>query len=315
MLKMTINVGLTLLTLLASSSAAAQAPKANKALGPVQAEMKNGNYQGAMILLDQIEGQPDLSAYDKFVIAEFRGAAAAKLKDYPVAAKAFASSVESEYMPATDRPARLRVLAQLNYQLKNFDQAASYANKAITEGEKGDELYLLAAQAYYLTQRWPETAAAAERLIALQRGQGKTPTSKDTSMQLLGSACLHMGGDSKSCSRRMELAVGSSDTGAPALQTADTLPVSAQADVLKVKIIKAFEAQRPGDALAAIEKYHALELQGVKMPPVLLYYEARAAKEVGKTTRAKDALAQYLKIASASDPHYQDAVTMLASLN
>jgi tetratricopeptide (TPR) repeat protein len=47
-------------------------------------------------------------------------------------------------------PARIKAVAQVNYQIRNYNKAIQYGNKAIADGFADDETYTLVAQAYYL---------------------------------------------------------------------------------------------------------------------------------------------------------------------
>ena len=49
-----------------------------------------------------------------------------------------------------DVPNRAKALAQVNYQIKNYDKAIEFGNKAIKGGGADDDMFTLVAQAYYI---------------------------------------------------------------------------------------------------------------------------------------------------------------------
>jgi hypothetical protein len=79
------------------------------------------------------------------------------------------------------------------------------------------------------------------------------------------------------------------------------LPPKVQADILKRQIFDAFQKGRSSDVLAASDQFHALESQGITIPPGVLWIEANAADKSGDSLRAYDAVTAYLKVAESTD--------------
>jgi tetratricopeptide (TPR) repeat protein len=89
---------------------------------------------------------------------------------------------------------------------------------------------------------------------------------------------------------------------------ASALPPAVQADMLSTRIVDAIGAGRIGELLPLFDQYHSLEAQGVKVPPPLSFYEAKAADQAGDKARAYDAITTYLQSIDRSDRHYADAL-------
>jgi tetratricopeptide (TPR) repeat protein len=81
-------------------------------------------------------------------------------------------------------------VAQMNYQLKNYDKAIEYGNRAIKGGFADDEMKTLVGQSYYLKGDYKGTLKYYDGLIESQLKAGQTP--KDEAMQLALSACVKL---------------------------------------------------------------------------------------------------------------------------
>lgn len=86
-----------------------------------------------------------------------------------------------------------------------------------------------------------------------------------------------------------------------------TLPPQVQADLLKQQIVDALKQEDLKAALAAFDKYHALK---VKMPPPLLFLEAKAASAAGDPLRAFKSLEAFLKATPQEGKQYSEALTL-----
>ncbi|HVO48038.1 MAG TPA: tetratricopeptide repeat protein, partial [Steroidobacteraceae bacterium] len=85
---------------------------------------------------------------------------------------------------------RVKTLAQVNYQLKNYDKAIEFGNRAIKSGTADDEMMTLVGQAYYLKGDWKGTQKFEDNLIEQQVKAGKTP--KSETLQIALSACVKL---------------------------------------------------------------------------------------------------------------------------
>ena len=85
------------------------------------------------------------------------------------------------------------------------------------------------------------------------------------------------------------------------------LPPEVQADLLKQQIVDALKKEDVKTALAAFDKYHALN---VKMPPPLMFLEAKAAWAAGDSLRAYESLEAFLKVSPQEGKQYSEALTL-----
>lgn len=84
------------------------------------------------------------------------------------------------------------------------------------------------------------------------------------------------------------------------------LPPDVQADLLKNQIVDQFKRNDAEGALNSIERYKRI---GVTVPPVLYFYEAKAATTTKEYLRAKTAMEQYFK-EEHDDSHYAEALKL-----
>ena len=84
-------------------------------------------------------------------------------------------------------------LAQVSYQLKNYDKAIEYGQRAIKGGFADGDIYTLVAQAMYLKGDNKGALAFLNNLVASQERGGQAP--KEQTLQLVLSSCIKLKDD------------------------------------------------------------------------------------------------------------------------
>src|SRR5581483_10620058 len=111
--------------------------------------------------------------------------------------KALEPGLTDGFLDPGQIPQRTVALAQLNYQIKNYDKAIQFGTQAIDKGYADAQMPTLVGQAYYLKGDWKGVQRFEKAQIAADERKGQAPS--DTSLQLLLSSCLKMnpngGGD------------------------------------------------------------------------------------------------------------------------
>jgi tetratricopeptide (TPR) repeat protein len=87
-------------------------------------------------------------------------------------------------------PPRVKAIAQMNYQLKNYDKAVDYGNRAVKGGYADDEMLTLVGQAYYLKGDWKNTLKFENDQADAAIKAGRAP--KDEALQLALSSCVKL---------------------------------------------------------------------------------------------------------------------------
>lgn len=169
-------------------------PQVSKELGKqlkaAQEAVQAKKYADALAKLKDAEGNPKKTPYDQHIINELSGVAYARTNNYPEAAKAFEAELNDGFLDQADVPQRVKALAQLNYQIKNYDKAIEFGNRAVKSGFADDEMLTLVGQSYYLKGDWKGTLKFEDGLIDGEIKKGQTP--KDQSLQLALSSCVKM---------------------------------------------------------------------------------------------------------------------------
>lgn len=161
-----------------------------KPLKAAQDALNAKKYPEALAKLKEAEGNPKKTPYDEHVINELAAVAYARTQDYASAGKAFEAQVNDGFLEQSEIPQRVKAVAQINYQLKNYDKAIEYGQRAIKGGYADDEMNIIIGQSYYLKGDWKGTRKFEEGLVDADIKAGRTP--KDQSLQLFLSSCVKL---------------------------------------------------------------------------------------------------------------------------
>ena len=169
-----------------------------KPLKAAQEALQAKKYPDALAKLKEAESNPKKTPYDEHVINVLAGSAYAHTNDYPSAEKAFEAQVNDGFTGQQDLPRIIKATAQINYQLKSYDKAIEYGNKAIKGGFGDEEINVIVGQSYYLRNDWKGTIGFFKPIVDADIKAGRTP--KDQSLQLMMSACVKL--DDADCTTR-----------------------------------------------------------------------------------------------------------------
>lgn len=172
-----------------------------KPLKEAQDAIQQKKYPEAVQKLKDAEGNPKKTPYDQHIIYELLGNAYAKTNNYAEAAKVFEAELSDGFLDEKEQQQRTRIVAQLNYQLKNYDKAIEFGQKAIKGGFADDEMKTLVGQSYYLKGDYKGTLKFYDAQIESTIKAGQTP--KDEPLQLALSACVKLN-DQECTTRELE---------------------------------------------------------------------------------------------------------------
>ena len=80
-------------------------------------------YADAIAKAKEADGNAKKSPYDQHIINEILGVAYARTSNFPEASKAFEAELNDGFLDEKEVPGRIKAVAQMNYQLKNYDKA------------------------------------------------------------------------------------------------------------------------------------------------------------------------------------------------
>jgi tetratricopeptide (TPR) repeat protein len=153
-------------------------------------QAKPPKYADALAKLKEAEANPKKTPYDEHVINVLAGSAYARTNDYADAEKAFEAQANDGFTEASDLPRIVKAVAQINYQLKNYDKAIEFGNRAIKGGYGDEEVNVIVGQSYYLKGDYKGTLKFFQPLVDGDIKAGRTP--KDQSLQLIMSSCVKL---------------------------------------------------------------------------------------------------------------------------
>src|SRR5450432_1629902 len=149
--------------------------KVAKLLVPAQEALKNKQFPAALAKIHEAAAVADKTPFDSYTIAEFGCNANIGAGNYADAAKDCEARLESSFMPQADVPQLTRALLALNFQLKNYDKAVEFGNRAVKGGFATDDNKNLVAQAYYLKGDYKDSLKTESALVDAQIHAGQQP--------------------------------------------------------------------------------------------------------------------------------------------
>jgi hypothetical protein len=187
-----LSAGLSSPVARAADEKAAKEAKVSKAASKPLKAAKDAadakNFPEALAKLKEVEALPEKAPYDIHVMNELYGFVYVRTQQYPEAAKALEAGLTDGFLSEADMQNRLKALAQVNYQIKNYDKAIEFGDKVIKAGLADDDMITLVSQAYYIKGDYPGTIKFVSEYNEGQIKAGKTP--KEQSLNLVLSSCL-----------------------------------------------------------------------------------------------------------------------------
>lgn len=172
--------------------------KLAKPLHEVQELLQQKKYSEAISKLHDAESIGGKTPYDQHVINDFMAFAYIKTSNYAEAAKAIEAEIDDGITPEAEKPQKIKELTEIHYQLKNYDKAVEFGNRAIKGGFADEQIRTIVGQSYYLKGDWKNTLKFEEQIADNQIKAGETPK-KDT-LLLIYSSCQKLNDDA--CSTR-----------------------------------------------------------------------------------------------------------------
>jgi tetratricopeptide (TPR) repeat protein len=161
-----------------------------KPLKAAQDALGKQDYAGALADLKEAQDLPNKTEYDEFTMNQMFLFAYSRANAMADAEKVLEALVASRYLDKADLPSRLRTLAQLNYQAKDYDKAIQYGERALKEGNANDDVYTLVDQAYYLKGDYRGALQAMNAHMDAETKSGQTPS--EDQLRLALSACVKL---------------------------------------------------------------------------------------------------------------------------
>ena len=164
--------------------------KLAKPLKEAHDDLNAKKFPEAIAKLKEAEGTAGKTPYEQHLINDMLAFAYIRTTDYADAAKAMESELDDGFTTPQEQQQKIRALAAMHYQLKNYDKAIEYGQRALKGGFADAETSKLIGQAYYLKGDWKDTLKFEEGLVDASIKAGSNPSNE--ALQLVLSACVKM---------------------------------------------------------------------------------------------------------------------------
>ena len=156
---------------------------AAKSLKAVQDAANAKKWDESLAKIQEAKALPNLTAFDKYILAQFETQAYVAKQNYPKAADAIEAQLETGKGTAADQAKLQKTLISVYYQTKNYPKAAEAGLKTVKAGAADAETYTLIAQSYYLQGKYQDTVKFLNEYVSDQEKRGQTP--KEQTLQLV----------------------------------------------------------------------------------------------------------------------------------
>jgi tetratricopeptide (TPR) repeat protein len=165
-------------------------PEIGKPLKAAQEALEKQDWATAATHLKEAQDLPNKTEYDEFTTNQLLLFLYLHTNDFANAEKTLESVIASQYLDKADLPVRVRTLAQISYQLKDYDKAIQYSERAIKDGSANEDIYTVQAQSYYLKGDYKGAKQALSDHVEASIKSGQTPP--EDRLNLLLSSCVKL---------------------------------------------------------------------------------------------------------------------------
>lgn len=155
---------------------------AGKDLQAALKDMQARRWDELLADLDKVKNNPKKNEYDEHVMNELYATAYTNKKQYQEAVAAVERIIVSKYTPADEMKKRVVQAASMFEDLKNYDKAIEYGNRAIKDGYGTAAVDLIVAQSYYQKNDFRDTNRFVRGVVDNQLKAGQMPS--DEMLQL-----------------------------------------------------------------------------------------------------------------------------------
>jgi tetratricopeptide (TPR) repeat protein len=153
-----------------------------KSLKAANDALQAKKYDEVLARTKEAEAISPRTPYDEYVIHSMQMASYGAQGKYAETAAAIESIIDSQYLPAANKPTLLRTLMSIDYQNKEYEKAIQYGKRAQAAGDSSGDTALTIAQAYYLNGSYKEALSSMEELVARDEQAGRKPPEKSLNL-------------------------------------------------------------------------------------------------------------------------------------
>jgi tetratricopeptide (TPR) repeat protein len=183
-LALTLAMGTVAGAALVSTTAQAAEAAANKVttkavaepLKKAQEAMKNKQWDAALTEIKKAQASEKKTPFEAYQIDEFLSYVLVQQKKFPEATPVFERMLNSGFMPPDQVDERIKTVAQLHFQNKDYKKAIEWLKKYL-EKHPGDEgMSVLLGQAYYVLNDYKNAATTMMAVATAAEKGGRVPS-------------------------------------------------------------------------------------------------------------------------------------------
>src|SRR5688572_26187905 len=182
-LALTLAMGAVSTAAFVSTNAQAAETAANKVttkavaepLKKAQEAMKAKQWDAALAGIKQAQASEKKTPFEAYQIDEFMGYVLIQQKKFGEAAPVFERMLNSGLMPAEQVDERTKTVAQLYFQMKDYNKAATWAKKWLEKHPGTEDMGILLGQSQYLLNDYKSAAATMTTVVNNAEKAGRKP--------------------------------------------------------------------------------------------------------------------------------------------
>lgn len=145
------------------------------ALKKAQELMQAKQWEPALAEIKKAQAVEKKTPFEAYQIDEFLGYVLIQQKKYAEAAPVYERTLNSGFLPQDQADDRMKTLAQLYFQVKEYKKSAEWAKKSLERSPNDESMGQLLAQAYYLMEDFPSAATAMTKVVRNAERAGRKP--------------------------------------------------------------------------------------------------------------------------------------------
>lgn len=161
--------------------------KVGKPLSEAQKLAQEKKFSEALAKAKEADAVAGKTPYEELVVKDMLTYLYGQLRDYGNAAVSAEAALATGKAPAADTPRRVKLVAQLNYQARNYNKAIQFAERYISSYGADGSMSELIVQAYYLQKNYGKALQLSMDNVRAAERAGRTP-SEDSLKLALSSA-------------------------------------------------------------------------------------------------------------------------------
>jgi tetratricopeptide (TPR) repeat protein len=146
-----------------------------KPLKAAQEAMQKKQWDVALTNIKQAQAVEKKTPFEAYQIDEFMGYVLIQQKKFGEAAPVFERMLNSGLMPTDQVDERTKTVAQLYFQVKDYNKAATWAKKWLEKHPNTEDVSILLGQSQYLLNDYKGAAATMSGVIANAEKAGRKP--------------------------------------------------------------------------------------------------------------------------------------------